>query len=146
LGVCVEIHTETGSDAEAILDFFVRRGVRAGQIVLCHMDKARDLGLHRSLAEAGACLEYDTFYRPKYAPNSTVWPLIQEMARNGLDHSVALATDMADASMWKHIAGGPGLIGFVQEIRPRLEEMRLGTSAITNLMGGNIVRRLSGMA
>ena len=65
---------------------------------------------------------------------------------NGFDHSIALATDMAEASMWKHIGGGPGLIGLVKEIRPRLEEMRLGTPAIRNLMGGNIARRLTGMA
>jgi phosphotriesterase-related protein len=145
-GVCVEVHTEKGADAEAILDFFVAHGVRAGQVVLCHMDKAPDLGLHRSLAEAGACLEYDTFYRPKYAPDTKVWPLIEEMVRNGFDHCVALATDMAEASMWKHIGGGPGLIGLVKQIRPRLEEMRLGTRATENLMGGNIVRRLSGLA
>lgn len=146
LGVCVEIHTEKGADAEAILDFFIAHGVRADQIVLCHMDKAPDLGLHRSLAGAGACLEYDTFYRPKYTPDTKAWPLIQEMVLNGFDRSIALATDMAEASMWKHIGGGPGLIGLVKEIRPRLEEMHLGTPAIKNLMGGNIARRLSGMA
>jgi predicted metal-dependent phosphotriesterase family hydrolase len=146
LGLCVEVHTERGADAEAILDYFVAHGVQAGQIVLCHMDKAPDLGLHRSLAEAGACLEYDTFYRPKYAPDTKVWPLIQKMVLNGFDHNVALATDMAEASMWKHIGGGPGLIGLMNQIRPCLEKMGLGLPAIKNLMGGNITRRLTGMA
>ena len=146
LGLCVEVHTEKGADAKGILDFFVGRGVRAGQIVLCHMDKRPDLGLHRSLAEAGACLEYDTFYRPKYAPDRNVWSLIEAMVLNGFDNSIALATDMAEASMWRHLGGRPGLTGFVKEIRPRLEEMRLGTPAIQNLIGGNIARRLSGTA
>ena len=146
LGLCVEVHTEKGADAEGILDFFVSRGVRAGQIVLCHMDKRPDLGLHRNLAEAGACLEYDTFYRPKYAPDRNVWSLIEAMVLNGFDSSIALATDMAEASMWRHLGGGPGLTGLVKEIRPRLEEMRLGTPAIQNLIGGNIARRLSGTA
>ena len=146
LGLCVEVHTEKGSDAEGILHFFVSRGVRAGQIVLCHMDKLPDFGLHRSLAQAGACLEYDTFYRPKYAPEKNVWSLIETMVQNGLDHSIALATDMAEASMWRHLGDGPGLTGLVKEIRPRLEDMRLGTPAIQNLIGGNIGRRLSGTA
>jgi phosphotriesterase-related protein len=146
LGVCVEVHTEKGAEAEAIVAFFVRHDVQASQIVLCHMDKRPDHALHRSLAEAGVCLEYDTFYRPKYNPASNVWPLIETMIGAGLGRSVALATDMAEASMWKHSGGGPGLVGLVTAIRGRLEEMRLDAPTIRDLLGGNIVRRLRGMA
>jgi 5-phospho-D-xylono-1,4-lactonase len=146
LGICVEVHTEKGADAEAILDFFVRRGVRPSQIVLCHMDKAPDYELHRNLAKAGALLEYDTFYRPKYLPDTNVWPLIEKMVSNGFDGSIALATDMAESSMWKHLGGGPGLIDFPTEIRSRLEEMRLEEASIRKLIGSNIATRLAGIA
>ena len=146
LGVCVQVHTEKGADAEAILDFFVRRSVRPAQLVLCHMDKAPDLGLHRNLASAGVLLEYDTFFRPKYAPDRHVWPLIEQMVSHALHRSIALATDMADSSMWKHLGGGPGLLGFARGIRTRLEEMRLSADAIRMLMGRNIANRLAGVA
>jgi len=146
LGICIEVHTEKGSDAEAILDFFVLHGVRPRQLVLCHMDKAPDLELHRNLADAGVMLEYDTFFRPKYAPDIHVWPLIEKMISHGFDQNIALATDMAEASMWKHMGGGPGLVGFSTGVRARLEEMRLGAASIRKLMGGNIANRLAGLA
>lgn len=146
LGICVQVHTEKGADAEAILDFFVRRGVQPGQLVLCHMDKAPDLELHRDLAGAGVMLEYDTFFRPKYEPDIHVWPLIERMVSHALDRSIALATDMAESSMWKYLGGGPGLVGFAQGIRTRLEEMRLSAAAIRMLMGRNIANRLAGVA
>jgi predicted metal-dependent phosphotriesterase family hydrolase len=146
LGVCVEIHTERGADAEAILNFFLLRGVHPRQLVLCHMDKAPDFGLHRDLAKAGVLLEYDTFFRQKYAPDLHVWPLIEAMISHSFDESIALATDMAEASMWKHIGGGPGMAGFAEGIHARLDEMRLGASSIHQLMGGNIANRLAGLA
>jgi predicted metal-dependent phosphotriesterase family hydrolase len=144
LGICVEVHTEKGADAEAILGFFEVRGVPPDQVILCHMDKAPDFELHRSLALAGALLEYDTFFRPKYAPDAHVWPLIEKMVSNGFDHSIAAATDMAEASMWKHIGGGPGLIGFVTEIRSRLQEVCGDIGSTRRIMGGNIANRLAG--
>ena len=146
LGVCVEVHTEKGADAEAILNFFIRNGVRPNQVVLCHMDKVPDFVLHRNLAQAGAILEYDTFYRPKYSPDTHVWPLIEKMVTNGFDQSVAIATDMAEAAMWKHIRRGPGLIGLLTVIRSHLEEMRVGITSIQNMMGRNIANRLAGIA
>ena len=110
------------------------------------MDKAPDFGLHRALAQAGVLLEYDTFYRPKYSPERGVWPLIEQMVAAGYAGSVALATDMAEASLWRCFGGGPGLAGLLTLIRPRLENMGLSPSAIQKLFGGNIARRLAGMA
>jgi len=145
-GACVEVHTEKGADAEAILDFFTRSGVRPAQLVLCHMDKAPDFGLQRALAQAGVLLEYDTFYRPKYSPERGVWPLIEQMVAAGYAGAVALATDMAEASLWRCFGGGPGLAGLLTLIRPRLQNIGLSPSAIQQLSGGNIARRLAGMA
>ena len=143
-GICVEVHTERGADAAAILGFFVARGVRASQLVLCHMDKAPNINLHRDIAQAGACLEYDTFYRPKYLPETHVWPLIEAMISSGFDQSVALATDMADPTMWSEIGDGPGLVGFLTTVRTRLLSMQLAPQTVADLTGRNIARRLAG--
>jgi predicted metal-dependent phosphotriesterase family hydrolase len=143
-GICVEVHTEQGADAIAILDFFTSRGVRPNQVILCHMDKAPDLSLHREIAQTGAGLEYDTFYRPKYHPESNVWPLIEAMVAHGYEASIVLATDMAVPSMWSQIGNGPGLVGFFTVIRARLLAMQLSSEATARLTGGNIARRLAG--
>ena len=143
-GVCVEIHTERGGDAEAILEFFVRRGVRPQQIVLCHLDKAADFGLHCGLIQAGATLEYDTFYRSKYSPETTTWPLLEKMVEAGYDGNIVLATDMADVAMWKHAEGCAGLTGFITQIGERLEKMGLADLSIQQLLGKNIINRMAG--
>ena len=140
----IEIHTEKGADAEAIFDFMTRHGVAPRQVVLCHMDKRPDFALHRELVTAGALLEYDTFFRPKYEPEQNLWPLIEQMAANGLDHGVALAVDIAEAPLWAHLGGGPGLAGITQTIKPRLEQMGLSQEVVAKMLGGNIVERLAG--
>jgi predicted metal-dependent phosphotriesterase family hydrolase len=144
-GAVLEIHTEKGQDAEAILSYFVGRGVSARQVVLCHIDKRPDFGLHRALVQAGVLLEYDTFYRPKYAPQTHVWPLIEQMVTAGLDSSLALATDMAESSLWRSLGGEPGLVGLINSIRPGLVHLGIGPSAVERLTGGNIARRLAGL-
>ena len=144
-GKLVEIHTEKGMQAEKILDFFLKTGVVPSQIVLCHMDKRPDFGLHRELAEAGVLLEYDTFYRAKYEPEKNLWILISRMLEAGHEDRMCLATDMAESTYWKTMGGGPGLDSFPTQIRSRLAAITLSDEVIDKLMGVNICRRLAGI-
>jgi predicted metal-dependent phosphotriesterase family hydrolase len=139
----IEVHTEKGAEAERILDFFIACGVLPRKIILCHMDKRPDFGLHCELAQAGVLLEYDTFYRPRYDPETYLWPLIHKMVAAGFDYSVALATDMAETHFWKQFGGSPGLIGLVRLIRPRLLTEGIPQPSVEKLMGKNITVRLA---
>jgi 5-phospho-D-xylono-1,4-lactonase len=139
----IEIHTEKGEDVEAIINYFLKRGSKPGRLVICHIDKCPDYGLHRSLAEGGLLLEYDTFYRSKYEPEKHLWPLIEQMASAGLSGSVALATDMAESNQWRHYGGSPGLAGALIQIRSRLESLGCNERSIRAMMGGNISQRLA---
>ena len=139
----IEVHTEKGADAEAILRFFDEHGVPAQRLVICHIDKRPDLGLHRELAREGVLLEYDTFFRPKYQPEKNVWPLLEGMVRGGLAGSVALATDLADEALWLTAGAGPGLAGLLTEVRPRLYGLGFDASTVRALTGLNIAERLS---
>jgi predicted metal-dependent phosphotriesterase family hydrolase len=142
-GVAVEVHTEKGSEAEKILAFFQSKGLESRRLIICHVDKRPDFGLHRELATAGAVLEYDTFYRSKYQPEKYLWKLIEQMVEAGLGNRLALATDMAEYTMWSHLGQGPGLVGFTDRIRPRLQAMGLSAATVAGLMGGNIARSLA---
>ena len=141
-GTAMEIHTERGSAAEEILAFFSDCGVPPDRLVICHMDKRPDFGLHRALVQAGVTLEYDTFYRPKYRPEANLWPLLRRMVEAGLGGQVALATDMAESDLWAY-RGGPGLAGLLAQIRPRLESQGIDPTTIQGLLGGNIARCLA---
>jgi len=143
-GSLVQIHTEKGGLAEKVAAYFADQGIAPDQLVLCHMDKRPDLGLHVELAKFGALLEYDTFYRPQYEPESNLWALIQKMVDAGLRDHIALATDMAVATMYTTIGNGPGLASLPGEIKTKLLKMGMSESSIQGMLGGNIARRLAG--
>lgn len=145
-GALIEIHTEKGLLAEKAIIYFEDRHINPRQLVLCHMDKRPDMGLHSELAKFGALLEYDTFFRPKYNPETRLWPLLQGMVAAGLSSSVALATDMAEKEMYASIAKGPGLASLPGEISLHLNRMNYSDEIIRQLTGGNIARRLAGLS
>ena len=142
-GCGIEMHTERGAAIEDYLDFFIKQGLEPERLVFCHVDKRADFGLHRSMAQAGVMLEYDTFYRPKYDPEANVWALLPRMIEAGLAANVAIATDVASSELWSHLGAGPGLTAFFTQIRARLLTLGVAPTAIRDLMGGNIAARLA---
>jgi len=142
-GYALEMHTQKGAGVEAFVEFFRRQHVDLGRLVICHIDKRPDAGLHTELAQAGIMLEYDTFFRPKYQPEQNLWPLITSMLAGGWAGSLALATDLADGALWQRIGGGPGLLGFAVEIKRRLEDMQIRPEVVSGLLGNNIASRLA---
>lgn len=141
----IEIHTERGALAEKACMYFLDMGLTPRQLVLCHMDKRPDISLHKELANLGVLLEYDTFYRPKYNPNSNLWPLIEQMVGAGCSHRIALATDLAEADLYHFIGGGPGLKSIPGDIQNNLEQKGFPDTARKQMLGGNIARRLAGI-
>jgi 5-phospho-D-xylono-1,4-lactonase len=144
-GALIAVHTEKGALAEKAIIYFEERGVSPTQLVLCHLDKRPDISLHTELARFGVLLEYDTFYRSKYEPETRLWPLIERMVELGFSNRVALATDMAEAHMYKSIGDGPGLASLPTEIKSRLNQMGVQEDAIQEMLGENIARRLAGL-
>ncbi len=142
-GAAVQIHTEQGAAAEEVVTFFTERGVSPRQLLVCHIDKRPDRGLHVALAQLGVNLEYDTFFRPKYNPEQHLWPLIDHMVSAGHASAVVLATDLADATQWESYGGGPGLAAFPTQIPARLTARGVSPESIDLLTGGNIARLLA---
>jgi phosphotriesterase-related protein len=144
-GTALLVHTEKGQAVEEFLALCQRRQLPLQRLILCHIDKRPDFGLHSELAQAGVLLEYDTFYRPQYQPEVNVWPLIERMAAAGLEGCIALATDMADAALWRFSGAPqtPGLPGFIENIHRRLEKSGLPAAAIAKMVGKNIAERLA---
>ncbi len=142
-GLLIEMHTERGADVERVVTRLEDWGLPLDRLVVCHIDKRPDFALHQELAKAGCLLEYDTFFRPKYQPEEHLWPLLLRMIEAGLADSLALATDMADSSLWISYGGQPGLAAFPVQIRERLEEELSNASVPARLLGGNISNRLA---
>ncbi len=142
-GSAIEVHTEKGAEAEHIARFMLDAGLPARKLILCHVDKRPDFEFHRSLAQAGIGLEYDTFFRPKYQPDENVWPLLERMIGAGLEDSIIVATDRAEPQMWQGAAAGTGPDGLLTSIIPRLAAMGVPSNAIHKLTGLNVANRLA---
>lgn len=135
-------HTERGVWAENISTFFDVLGVSPDCMIICHMDKRPDIGLHVELARAGFLLEYDTFLREKYDPEKNLWPLIEEMVSRGLDSSICIGLDAAQPDQWT-FGGGPGLVSLPRMILNRLINIGLPQEVIQRISGINLSNRLS---
>ena len=143
-GAAIEVHTEKGINAEWIIEAMIGFGLTYDRLVLCHMDKRPDFDLHRTFAQEGITLVYDTFLRSKYRPEENVWPLLECMVAEGYGSQVAIATDMADKSRWVRNGINHGLSDFITQIIPRLKELGFNSEVIQKLVGGNIASRLAG--
>jgi len=139
----IQAHTERGLNVEKITQCLLGFGLHPSRLIISHIDKRPDLGLHSNLVQAGILLEYDTFYRPKYQPDKNLWPLIRSMVEAGLEEGITLATDMAEPQFWMRMGGGPGLTGLIHQIIPGLEKIGLDEKSIQKLTGKNIAQRLA---
>lgn len=108
-GVPILTHCEHGTGAPEQVRFLADRGVDPAHVVLSHVDKVVDRGLHRDLAAAGAALEYDGTFRWKDdEPNGTL-QLLEWMVEDGLAGHVVLGTDAARQGYYAVYGGRPGL-------------------------------------
>ncbi len=118
-GALVEIHTEKGALAEKAAIYFEDQGVRPEQLVLCHMDKRPDLGLHAELAARRAAGIRHLLPAQVRAGDQPM-AADREDGRGGLSHQVALATDMAEAGLYRTHRRRTGLASLPGEIKPGL--------------------------
>ena len=139
----LEVHTEKGAQgveiARTLLDF----GISPQKLILCHVDKKPDFRFHMELLSAGITLEYDTFFRPKYHPDTNLWPLLEYVIENGFEDQIVVATDLAEDVLWSRLGNGPGLTGLINLIIPRMAEIGIHQTIIQKLAGGNIASRLA---
>jgi 5-phospho-D-xylono-1,4-lactonase len=141
-GALLVVHTERGAGVERLVEFLLGVNVSSQDVMLCHIDKRPDLGLHRELARAGFLLEYDTFLRPQYVPEHGVWPLVEEMLAYGHERSVACGLDLADRSMWRFGGHPSGMTGLRDVVAAGLRERGASSHQVALLTGGNVAARL----
>ena len=142
-GAGMQVHTERGADGEHIAQTLLDFGLSPSKLILCHVDKRPDSGFHKEMASQGIALEYDTFFRPKYKPEDTTWPLLQDMVHAGYAANIIIATDMAVPELWRELGGSPGADALVTQIIPRLQTIGFDNQTIDRLCGRNVVDRLA---
>jgi phosphotriesterase-related protein len=124
-GVPVMVHLEFGSAAWEVLDALAAAGVGADRVVLAHIDRNLDPGLHAELSRAGAYLGYDGMARHREAPDSAIVECLARVAADGDADRLLLGGDVARRSRYRSYGGIPGLdylpVRFLPRLRAALE-------------------------
>ncbi len=141
-GVSVMVHTEHGSAAWEVLDVLAGVGLPADRVVLAHMDRNLDPGLHAELTRSGAYLGYDGMARHREAPDAAILDCLERALADGDPTRVLLGGDVARKSRYRAYGGMPGLDYLPRRFVPRVRE-RLGTAAVDALLVDNPGRVLT---
>jgi predicted metal-dependent phosphotriesterase family hydrolase len=139
-GVPILTHCERGTGALDQVRWLTDRGVEAGHIVLSHVDKVVDRGLHRELFATGAVGEYDGSFRwPDDETNGTL-QLLGWMAEDGLLDHVVLGMDAARQGYYAVYGGRPGLGWLLDGFTDAMEAHGLDAAARRRLFVDNPAR------
>lgn len=121
-GAPVMVHLEYGSAAWEVLDLLAKSGVEASSVVLAHIDRNPDPGLHAELAAHGAYPGYDGVARHKSWPDSVVLNCLLEAAQRGANERIILGGDVARRTRYIASGGMPGLAYLGDRFVPRIVE------------------------
>ncbi|RNL62152.1 aryldialkylphosphatase [Nocardioides marmoriginsengisoli] len=142
-GVPVAVHTEIGTSAHEVLDELEQLGVAPSAVMLAHLDRNPDPGLHVELAARGAFLGYDTIGRTKYHPDAVVLDLIGAVAAAGHAGQILLGTDVGRRGMLRAYGGGPGMAVLGRTFVPRLRAA-YGDALVATVLQENPQRLFTG--
>ncbi|WP_292836768.1 aryldialkylphosphatase [Microbacterium sp.] len=121
-GAPVMVHLEHGSATHEVLDVLQDEGVTADRIVLAHIDRNLDPGLHTDLAARGAYLGYDGVARHREHPDSELIDCLIRVAQAGASTRLLLGGDVARRTRYAGYGGMPGLAYLGDRFIPRLRD------------------------
>src|SRR5690606_14616165 len=133
----IATHTEHGTCGLEQIRLLQELGVPPANVIICHMDRNPDIGLHKELASTGCYLEYDNATRIKYHPDSAGIALIRAMVEAGYGNRLLLGTDFALRSYWKAYGGGPGMAQLLAQFVPRLIREGVPQEAVNDMLTSN---------
>jgi phosphotriesterase-related protein len=120
-GAPIGIHHELGSGADAVLDLLVDgRGVPPTSVILGHLNRFPDHGLHLELAARGAFLAFDGPSRANNATDPHLFECLAALDEAGYAGQLLLGGDTTTAKARAATGEGPGMPYLLTGLRPRL--------------------------
>lgn len=135
-GAPVMIHTEHGTATHEVLDILENLAVPTSSVVLAHMDRNLDPGLHVSLIERGVLLGYDGMARAHSHSDHDLIVLTRAVIEKAGPHNILIGGDVARARRYIAYGGMPGLQYLGERYLPRLRQ-ELGTTTVSHILVGN---------
>lgn len=141
-GVPVMVHLEYCSAAFEVLDLLAAQGLPAHRVVLAHVDRNLDAGLHAELAATGTYLGFDGMARHREAPDSAILDLLAALVDAGHTRKLLLGGDVARRSRYRAYGGMPGLDYLPRRFLPRLRQC-VGPATVEQILSQNPARLLT---
>jgi phosphotriesterase-related protein len=141
-GAPVMVHLEHGSAAHEVLDLLAAEGCPGDRVVLAHVDRNPDPGLHVELAARGAYLGYDGAARHQRWPDSVLVDCLSATVAGGAGDRVLLGGDVARRTRYPSYGGMPGLAYLFDRFVPRVRAA-VGDAALASMLVANPARWLS---
>lgn len=141
-GAPVMVHLEHGSAAHEVLDVLIAAGCAETRVVLAHIDRNPDIGLHLELTARGAFLGYDGAARLLRWPDSLLVECIRAVVEAGGADHILLGGDVARRSRYVAYGGMPGLAYLFDRFVPRVRAA-VGSEVVDRLLTANAARWLS---
>lgn len=141
-GAPVMVHLEYGSAAWEVLGALAAEGIDADRVVLAHIDRNLDPGLHAELTAAGVYLGFDGMARHREAPDSAIIDCLERVAGSGDPARLVVGGDVARRTRYRAYGGIPGLDYLPRRFLPRLRVV-LGDRIVTGMLVDNPARLLS---
>lgn len=140
-GVSVMVHLEHGSASWEVLGVLAEAGLPPDRVILAHIDRNLDPGLHAELSHHGAYLGYDGMARHREAPDSAIIDCLARTLDLGNPERVLLGGDVARRTRYRAYGGMPGLEYLPGRFVPRLLE-RVGPQFVDLVLRTNPGRSL----
>lgn len=141
-GAPVMVHLEHGSAGHEVLDLLARESCPPEQVVLAHVDRNPDAGLHGELAARGAYLGYDGAARSQRWPDSVLVDCLAAVVEGGAGNRILLGGDVARRTRYVAYGGMPGLAYLFDRFVPRVRRA-VGDAAVDAALVANPARWLS---
>lgn len=141
-GAPVVCHLELGTAAWEAAELLERSGVDRHKLVLAHIDRNPDAGLHTELAQSGVYLGYDGAARAKYWPDSVLIECLLAVADQGQEDQLLLGGDVARRTSFIAYGGMPGMEYLGKRFVPRLLEAA-GPGLVDRVLVQNPARAFS---
>ncbi|MGK3951845.1 phosphotriesterase family protein [Microbacterium sp. I2] len=141
-GCAIMVHLEHGSAAHEVLDHLESEGIAPRRVVLAHIDRNLDAGLHAELARRGAYLGFDGPARHRESPDSAIIACIADVVARGGGTRIVIGGDVARSTRYRAYGGIPGLEYLPLRFLPRLAE-RVSDDAFSDILTRNPARLLA---
>lgn len=141
-GAAVMVHLDYGSAAHEVVDILEDQGVPRHRIVLAHIDRNLDAGLHADLISSGVYLGYDGPARHRESSDEAILDCLSRVVAEVGAERILLGGDVARRSRYLAYGGMPGLEYLPRRFVPRLLKA-VGEEAAEAILTTNPARLLA---